>query len=211
MVHEPSRVHTTDPELLERVRDWRDSQAWARFVDHYEPRLRAICRAYGLVGASADDCCQQVWIKLASAMRRFHYDPGRGFGRWLRVYFHCRVKDILRASRGQRGHVPMTEDVAFDRFRPEPDRDDEPCDPEILAMLRRAEEVQDAVRSRVTQDNWEVFRLIGIEGCPIAETAASLGREYTTVYRAYKRVSQLIADERRRRDGVACESSVQPG
>jgi RNA polymerase sigma-70 factor, ECF subfamily len=211
MMPGPTSGRTTDPELLERVRDWRDSQAWARFVDHYEPRLRAICRVYGLVGASADDCCQQVWIKLASAMRQFHYDPGRGFGRWLRVYFHCRVKDILRASRGQRGHVPMTEDVAFDRFRPEPDRDDEPCDPEILAMLRRAEEVQDAVRSRVTPDNWEVFRLIGIEGCPIAETAASLGREYTTVYRAYKRVSQLIADERRRRDGVACESSVQPG
>jgi RNA polymerase sigma factor (sigma-70 family) len=201
MMPEPTSGRTTDPELLERVRDWRDSQAWARFVGHYEPRLRAICRAYGLVGASADDCCQQVWIKLAAAMRRFHYDPGRGFGRWLSVYFHCRVKDILRASRGQGGEAPMTEDVDFDRFRPEPDRDDQPCDPEILAMLRRAEEVQYAVRSRVTPDNWEVFRLIAIEGCPIADTADFLGREYATVYRAYKRVSRMVADERRRSRG----------
>jgi RNA polymerase sigma-70 factor, ECF subfamily len=211
MVPEPASGRTTDPELLERVRDWRDNQAWARFVGHYEPRLRAICRAYGLIGASADDCCQQVWIKLASAMRRFHYDPGRGFGRWLRVYFHCRLKDILRASRGQGRDVPMTEDVAFNRCRPEPDSDDEPCDPEILAMLRRAEEVQDAVRSRVTPENWDVFRLIAIEDCPIADTAALLGREYTTVYRAYKRVSRMIADERRRRDAIAGDFSVRSG
>jgi DNA-directed RNA polymerase specialized sigma24 family protein len=104
----------------------------------------------------------------------------------------------------------MVEDVALDRFRPEPDRDDEPSDPEILAMLRRAEEVQDAVRHRVTPDNWEAFRLIAIEGCPIVDTAAFLGREYTTVYRAYKRVSRMIADERRR-DGVADEPSVRSG
>ncbi len=198
MVPEPAGVRTTDPELLERVRDWRDSQAWARFVGRYEPRLRAVCRAYGLVGASADDCCQQVWIKLAAAMRRFHYHPGRGFGRWLRVYFHCRIKDVLKASRGKGGEVPMNDDVAVDRSPPEPDGDDEPGDPEIIAMLRRAEEVQDAVRSRVTPDNWEVFRLIGIEGRPTADTAEFLGREYTTVYRAYKRVSRMIADERGR-------------
>jgi hypothetical protein len=29
-----------------------------------------------------------------------------------------------------------------------------------------------------------------------------LGRPYTTVYRAYKRVSRLIAEERRRWDGL---------
>ena len=65
-------------------------------------------------------------------------------------------------------------------------------------MLCRAEEVQDAVRERVTPDTWEVFRLVGIEGRPVAETAVLLGREYTTVYRSYKRVSRMIADERRR-------------
>jgi hypothetical protein len=92
----------------------------------------------------------------------------------------------------------MAEDDALDRCRPMPDGDDEPGDPEILAMLRRAEEVQDAVRSRVTPENWEVFRLVGIERRPIAETAMVLGREYTTVYRAYKRVSRMIADERGR-------------
>jgi RNA polymerase sigma factor (sigma-70 family) len=194
MVPESTRVHTTDPELLERVRDWRDSQAWARFVSHYNPRLRAVCRAYGLVEDSADDCCQQVWIKLASAMRRFHYDPGRRFRYWLQSFFHSRVKDVLRAA--PRSEWPLIGDIAVDREPPEPDAD-EPCDPEISGMLRRAEAVQEAVQARVAPESWEVFRLVAIEGQPVGDAARSLGREYTTVYRAFKRVSRMIDDERR--------------
>jgi RNA polymerase sigma-70 factor (ECF subfamily) len=205
----PTSGRTTDPKLLEQVRDWRDSQAWARFVSHYQPRLCAVCRVYGLVGDSADDCCQQVWIKLASAMRRFHYDPSRRFRYWLRSFFHSRIKDVVKASQGQYPEVQMTGDVAFDPFGSEHDHDDEERDPEILVMLRRAKQVQDAVQARVTPDNWEVFRLVAIEGHPIPEAAELLGREYITVYRSYKRVSQMIADERRRRDGLAGEAFMQ--
>ncbi len=86
---------------------------------------------------------------------------------------------------------------------------DEPSDPEFWEMLRRAERVQNAVRGRVTADNWEVFRLVGIEGRAIGETAKSLGREYTTVYRAYKRVSRMIADERRRLESHADEPRAE--
>jgi RNA polymerase sigma factor (sigma-70 family) len=193
----PTNGRTTDPKLLEQVRDWRDDQAWSRFVSHYDPRLRVVCRAYGLVGASADDCCQQVWIRLASTMRRFHYDPGRRFRSWLQSFFHSRVKDVLRASRALGTERPMIGDIAVDGEPPEPDAD-EPCDPEISAMLRRAEAVQEAVRARVAPETWEVFRLVAIEGQPVGDAARSLGREYTTVYRAFKRVSRMIDDERRR-------------
>ncbi|MHB1560434.1 MAG: sigma-70 family RNA polymerase sigma factor [Isosphaeraceae bacterium] len=193
---------TTDPGLLERVRDWSDGEAWARFMAHYQPQLRSVCRGYGLVGDRADDCCQQVWIKLASAMRRFHYDPGLGFRNWLHVYFHCRVKDVLKASRNRPLEVQLIEDAAAGRPSSVPP-DDGPDDPVIRAMLRQAREVQDAVRARVTPDNWEVFRLVAIEGRAVAEAAAILGREYMAAYRAYRRVSGMIAEERRRRDGQA--------
>jgi RNA polymerase sigma factor (sigma-70 family) len=195
----PTSGRTTDPRLLEQVRDWRDSHAWNLFVNQYEPCLRALCLVYGLVGASADDCCQDVWWRLARRMRKFQYDPTRRFRGWVRVYFRCRINDFLKASRGECAELPMMGDMAVYPFLPTYVHDDEERDPEILAMLRRAEEVQDAVRARVTPDNWEVFRLIGIEGYPIPEAAEFLGREYLTVYRAYTRVSQKIADERRRR------------
>lgn len=72
-------------------------------------------------------------------------------------------------------------------------------DEKIVAMLRRAAQVQDAVKARVTPENWEVFRLVGIEGWPVAEAAALLGRQYTTVYRSYKRVAGMIEQERSKR------------
>jgi RNA polymerase sigma factor (sigma-70 family) len=198
---------TTDPTLLRRVRDWRDGPAWSRFVSHYEPALRAVCRHYGLTGPSADDCCQQVWIKLATAMRRFHYDPGRRFRAWLRCFFHSRVVDVLRSSKQDGAALSLSEDMIHNACR-----GDEgyraPCDAEILEMLRRALEVQDAVRARVKPDNWEAFRLIGIEGLPVPHVAALLGREYTTIYRAFQRVSRMIAEERHRRDGTGDETAV---
>jgi DNA-directed RNA polymerase specialized sigma24 family protein len=76
-------------------------------------------------------------------------------------------------------------------------------------MLSRAKQVQDTVQARVTPDNWEVFRLVAIEGQPIAVAAELLGRKYITVYRSYRRVNQMIAEERRRRDVLASEASVQ--
>jgi RNA polymerase sigma factor (sigma-70 family) len=189
---------TTDPLLLERIRDWQDGQAWARFVIQYEPRLRAVCRAYGLVGAAADDRCQQVWVKLAIAIRKFHYDPGRRFRYWLLRFFHSRVRDILRASRARWRERPLDGDVAVEWDASI--HDDEPSDPEIAAMLKRAEAVQAAVRARVAPESWEVFRLVAIEGEPVADAARSLGREYTTAYRAFTRVSRMIDEERRHCD-----------
>ncbi len=190
---------TTDANLLERIHDWRDNQAWERFVTRYEPRLRAVCRAHGLVGESADDCCQQVWVKLASAIRRFHYDPGRRFRYWLLSFFQSRVRDVLRASRPPWIESPMIGEIAIQGGLTEVDAD-EPSDPQIVAMLARAEAVQEAVRARVAPANWEVFHLVAVEGQPVADVARALGREYLTVYRAFKRVGQMIDNERRLRD-----------
>ena len=190
---------TTDPELLERIHDWRDNQAWERFLIRYEPRLRAVCRAHGLVGESADDCCQLVWVKLASAIRRFHYDPGRRFRYWLLSFFRSRVRDVLRASPPASIEWLMLGEVAIDLDLPERDADG-PHDPEIAGLLSRAEAIQAAVRARVAPTSWEIFHLVAIEGRAVAEVATTLGRAYTTVYRTFKRVSCMIDDERRRRE-----------
>jgi hypothetical protein len=78
-------------------------------------------------------------------------------------------------------------------------------------MLHRADQVQDAVRRRVTPENWEAFRVIAIEGQSVAEAARFMGREYTTVYRAFTRISRMIDDERRRLDGPAGKAVTKTG
>ena len=151
---------TTDPHLLERVRDWRDGRAWTRFVAQYDPRLRAICRARGLAGQAADDCCQYAWLKLADAMQRFHCDPGRRFGAWVLRFFDSRVVDALRASRPPETPLPLDDVVAGEAGTAW----DERSDPEFAEILRRAEGVPQAVRARITPESWETFRLVAIEG-----------------------------------------------
>jgi RNA polymerase sigma-70 factor (ECF subfamily) len=193
----PSRGRTTDPRLLERVRDWQDHEAWYRFVAHYEPHLRAVGRRYGFVGEGADECCQYVWEKLATEMRRFRYDPGQRFRGWLHGFFGNRVRDFRKIFKA---HVlvleePLIAGLASGAIDSD-DVDEPPRDPLILAMLSRAEAVQGSVRARVTADNWEAFRMIAIEGFPVAEVAKLLDREYAAVFRAYKRVCRMIDAER---------------
>jgi RNA polymerase sigma factor (sigma-70 family) len=198
----PENRRTTDPMLVNRVRDWHDSEAWSRFVSQYDRHLHAVCARYGLQGDAADECCQQVWIQLAAAMQNFRYDPGRRFRGWLHLFFHSRIKDILKASRSDQSHRQITGDMGFEPSDQYGD-DGDPNDEAILAMLRRAADVQEAVRSRVTPDNWEVFRLVGIEGWNVSETATFLGRQYTTVYRSYKRLTQMIEQERHRQSALS--------
>ncbi len=177
-------IHTTDPNLLEQVRDWQDSRAWLRFVSQYEPHLRAVCGCYRLTGHSADDCRQQVWLKLAARMRKFRYDPGLRFRGWLHRFFHCRVKDFLKAARRLPLEEPLREDGFLDGFEAG-HHDDEPCDPEILAMLRQAEEIQAAVRARIRPDNWRAYWLIAVEDWSIDATATLLGKNHININYAY--------------------------
>ena len=112
-------------------------------------------RSHGLIGDASDECCQQVWVQLAAAMQNFRYDPGLRFRGWLHLFFHRRISDTLKASRSDLAHRQLTGDVAVDPSTPWDDSD--PRDEKIVAMLRRAAQVQDAVQARVTPENWEVF------------------------------------------------------
>ena len=197
----PRPVHgrTTDPNLLQRVGDWRDSQAWARFVNHYQPHLRAVCQRYQLFDDAADECSQSVWVKLSQQMRTFRYDPSQRFRGWLHTFFHHRVRDYLKSVQAIPVEERLTADVSYEPT--DPDHLGGEDDPEIVAMLRLAEEVQTAVRARVTPENWRVFQLIALEGWAAGEVANLLDRQYTTVYRACRRVMRMVDEERRRRLG----------
>lgn len=191
----PNPARTTDPIRLERVRNWRDHDAWVWFVRRYEPQLRAICRRHGLDGDRADEACQRAWIKLARKVRRFHYDPDLRFRGWLHRFFQRSVLDSLKAGEA----TLAREDRAIEWLPEAVPAPAETLDTACRTLLRRAEEVQAAVQVRVKPENWEAFRMIAIDGRTVAEAAELLGRPYMTVYRAYQRAKAMIDEERRRR------------
>ncbi len=75
---------TTNPSLLIRLRDVRDSQAWALFVEVYGPLIISYCQRKNLQDSDAADVSQEVLKTLCKALRGFEYQPERGrFRDWL--------------------------------------------------------------------------------------------------------------------------------
>ena len=183
----------TDPSLIRRIGDWGDRAAWAEFAARYDPLIRRFCRGYGLDGAEFEDLCQRAWIDLAKRMRGYRYDPSRRFRGWLRVFCRSRALDFLRRRQVEQGRVP-TEALQADPADPATldDADDGADSP---ALLRRAELIQEAVRSRVDAKSWRAFWLVAVEGLTFREASEELGMSYAAAFAAHKRIRLALREE----------------
>ncbi len=65
----------TSPNLLDRVRDWRDHPAWAEFFERYDPMLHRWCGRFALDGDAADELCQRIWVELMAPDADFPLRP----------------------------------------------------------------------------------------------------------------------------------------
>jgi RNA polymerase sigma-70 factor, ECF subfamily len=193
----------TSSTLLNQVRDWNDRPAWDAFFDRYDPLLRSWCRRHRLIGDSADELSQRIWIELMARMRTFHYDPSRGFRRWLWRLFRSRAVDALRhrlRTHGKSLEGALLEDplLLLSPRAAGDDGEDEGPDCASTRLLRLACSVQESVRSRVDPATWRAFEMIAVEDRAVGEVAAELGKKYTAVYNGYKRVNKMLREEGQR-------------
>ena len=85
----------TRPSLLVRLRDARDAQAWAQFVQVYAPLVYGFARRQGLQDADAADLTQEVLHTVARSISRLDYDPRRGsFRGWLFTVVRTRLSNF---------------------------------------------------------------------------------------------------------------------
>jgi RNA polymerase sigma factor (sigma-70 family) len=197
---------STSPQLLTEVANWGDHLSWVRFRDRYDPLLWRWCRGYGLDEQSVDEVCEAVWIKLAEKMRTFQYDPSRTFRGWLRRLCESRVVDFLRERRA-RSAISLDErdepaaggpGASLDAVDGDGGERDEDLDPVRLAFLRKVEQVQASVRTRVKPDNWDAFWLVAVCDWSVERTAQSLGMTHAAVYKAKQRVARMLREEGQR-------------
>lgn len=188
---------TTDRGLLDRLGDWADHGAWAEFVRRYDPAIRRHCRAYRFDAETTEELCQRIWVELAGRMRAYRYDPGRRFRGWLRLLCRSRAVDLWRQRRAEA--LRRLDDVEPEGLPAPVDQglDDAP-EPERPALLRRAEEVQAAVRRRVDDRTWRAFWSIAVEGASVQETAEAAGLSYAAAFAAQKRVRRMLRQEAQR-------------
>jgi RNA polymerase sigma-70 factor (ECF subfamily) len=192
-----SRTSTT---LLDKVANWRDDPAWARFLDKYDPLLRRWCREYGLDDDSVDEVCQRVWIELANRMKTFQYDPSRTFRGWLRRLCESRVIDFLRQRRtatllGLDERTGECETHARGASVESDETDEGDGDPFRLQLLSEGEKVQASVKAKVKPSTWDAFWLVAVCDWTVEKTANELAMTRTAVYAARGRVAGMLCDE----------------
>jgi RNA polymerase sigma factor (sigma-70 family) len=184
---------TTSITLLAKLREQStDSAAWQDFVRRYRPRIYAHCVACALQPADAEDVTQAVLVKLIARMREFRYDPAQSFRAWLRTVTRNVLCDLMAERRRERGSgdnavVRLLENLEAREGLA--NQVDETFAQELL------DEAVRWVRTQVTDQHWEIFRLTAMDGLPGAETGKRLGISAATVYMIKSRVQKLVRQE----------------
>src|SRR6266851_1004172 len=75
----------------------RESEAWQRFYETYDPLVRRYVLVYGLRESDAEDCLQEVWNEVVRTLAAFESDGTRGrLCSWLYTIVHSKVTNFLR-------------------------------------------------------------------------------------------------------------------
>jgi RNA polymerase sigma-70 factor (ECF subfamily) len=180
--------------LLARLRqDPTDQAAWDTFVERYGRHIYRWCRQWDLQDADAEDVTQDILVKLARKLRVFTYDPSRSFRGWLKTLAHHAWRDFVNGPR--RARARAGDDQAWALMQTLEAREDliqklqEAFDHELL------EAAKVRVRLRVAPHTWEAFRLVALEGLPVAEFAATVPMHVAMVYVATCKVQKMLREE----------------
>lgn len=189
-----SRLPTTRVTLLTRLRQDRSEQSdWDEFVERYGRHIYRWCRQWKLQDADAEDVTQNILVKLTQNLRAFAYDPSRSFRGWLKTVAHNAWRDFEDSRRRAQ---PATGDSQIqDLMLSVEAREDLAQKLEEAFDLELLEAAKVRVRLRVAPHTWEAFRLMALEGLPVAEVAARVHLQVAMVYVAKSKVQKMLQEE----------------
>ncbi len=185
---------TTHLTLLTQLRqDPTDQAGWDEFVERYGRHIYRWCRQWKLQDADAEDLTQDILVKLIQSLRAFAYDPSRSFRGWLKTVAHHAWRDFADSRRRVQRAVGdsrlqgliLTLEARADLAK----RLEEAFDLELL------EAAKVRVRLRVAPHTWEAFRLMALEGLPVADVAARVRMQVVMVYVAKSKVQKMLQEE----------------
>ncbi len=192
-----TRTPTTRANLLLRLRDPRDHEAWLEFASLYEPVIYRVLRRLGLQDADAVELLQELFLAVSRNVDSWQHGAEHGsFRGWLR-----RVTRNLVVSwvRRQKRHV-LTSSVDLDSLLKSHPVEDSPETEEFDRELRRAMflKASEQVRAEVRPEIWQAFWDVSVTGTSVAETASRLGMTVGAVRvakcRIISRLRQVVAE-----------------
>jgi RNA polymerase sigma factor (sigma-70 family) len=199
----------TRPSLLVRLRDARDEQAWAQFVDLYAPLVYGYARRRGLQDADASDVTQMVLRVVMSAIRKLDYDPQRGsFRHWLFTIARTKLANyVTRQPIACQGTGDSSTQILLEA-QPAPEAETAAWDAEYEQRLFTWAAEQ--VCAQVRKETWQAFWQTAIEGKRGKEVAASLGLSLGAVRLAKSRVVARLKALIQQAQDSAAESLLLP-
>jgi RNA polymerase sigma-70 factor (ECF subfamily) len=185
---------TTRVTMFARLRrEPSDQTSWDEFVERYGRHIYRWCRRWRLQDADAEDVTQIILMKLSQKLRAFEYDPSRSFRGWLKTVAHHAWRDFEDSRRRGRSAASDSEDQEL--LLSLEAREDLAQKLEQAFDLELLEAAKVRVRLRVAPHTWEAFRLLVLEGLPVAEVAATAHMQVAMVYVAKSKVQKMLQEE----------------
>jgi RNA polymerase sigma-70 factor (ECF subfamily) len=189
-----SEYPETRASLIVRLRDRSDQEAWGEFVVIYRPVVYRLARRKGLQHADAEDLAQQVLSAVANAVDRWEPDERRGrFRTWLYRIAHNLILNALTRRAPDRAAGTGTADDVLAAWP----AGDGPASDLVRTEYRRevfnwaARQIRDEFQA----DTWDAFWRTAVEGRPIADVAATLGKTAGGIYAARGRVMRRLREK----------------
>src|SRR5262249_39927647 len=123
----------------------------------------------------------------------FEYDPSLRFRAWLKTLTHHAWSDFVAAQK--RAVQGSADSGTWEALCSEPARDDLSAELERAFDQELLEAASERVRQRVQPHTWEAFRLTAVDGLSGADTAARLGMQVGTVFKAKSKVMAMLQEE----------------
>ena len=190
----------TRPSLLLRLRDSQDQQAWATFLDIYQPLIFRIIRQRRIQEADARETTQEVLLAVAGSIDRWEANPARGkFRGWLAtITRNLVVNFLIKQSRHPRGSGDSEIRRGLDEL-PVPD-----CEQSALYDIEEKRQIfrwaADQVRQEFRDAHWQAFWRTAVEELSASDVAKDLGISVGLVYvsrnRIMKRLREVVEEFR---------------
>ena len=188
-----SKHPKTNGELLHRIRDANDFEAWVEFERIYRPVIHRVASTLGLQDADSRNVVQEVFVKVEGAI--VNWRPGQpqgSFRKWLRTIARNSAIDVIRRRRPD---SPVGGTTAQSHLRSVAVQD------AVLSHLRIELEREafrwaaNRIQIEFTPATWDAFwqTMVASESC--SSYAERVGKSIGSIYTARSRVIRRLQAE----------------
>ena len=187
-----SKHPDTNGQLLHRIRDAGDREAWEEFERIYRPVIHRVASALGLQEADSLNVVQEVFVKVERTIAKWRPGQPQGsFRKWLQTIARNSAIDVLR---GRRRDSPVGGTTAQSHLRSLVGRD-------VVTQLRIELEREafrwaaNRIQNEFTPATWDAFWQTMVAGESCSSYAERAERSIGSVYTARSRVIRRLQTE----------------